>query len=85
MPPGIGYDDGALNDAALEQALGGAGLPPDPGMGGPAECPLCTGPVDPESGMTLYQDPAADPMGMPAGDPMAGAMPPGDPLAGGMF
>ena len=64
-------DDGAMNDAALEQALGagpGMGAPPAPGAG---ECPLCAGPVDPETGMTLAPPelPMApmDPTGMPPG------------------
>lgn len=60
-----------LNDAALEQALGAPPPPPGgPGAGSPGECPLCTGPVDPETGMTLA------PPAMPDAPP-PGGMPPG--------
>lgn len=82
MPPGIGYGDDAMNAAALEEVLGGGmggmdgAMPPGPGLN---ECPLCTGPVDPETGMTLAP-PAMpmDTMGAPPGMPgmPGGGMPP---------
>lgn len=65
-------DEMALNDAALAEALGGA--PPDGGMGAPGgnpgECPLCMGPVDPETGMTTAVEVPPAPSG-------GGPMPPG--------
>lgn len=68
-------DDGAMNDAALQEALGGAPMPPGAPM--TDQCPLCTGPVDPETGMTLAPpEVPMDAMGAPPGMP-GGGMPPG--------
>lgn len=73
MPMMGPMDDAALNDMALEEALGGGGLPPGGAMPpgpGPGECPLCAGPVDPETGMTLAPpEVPMDPMGAPPGMP----------------
>lgn len=73
-------DDGAMNAAALEEALGmggmgGMGPGMDPMAPGAGECVLCGGPVDPQSGMTLAAPdaPMLPPdLGMPPGMPPMG-------------